>query len=57
MRRYAICLSLLLIMVPAVSVTFAQDEDAVILANGNILTMSPDQPTASTMAVRAGRIV
>jgi len=44
-----------------VSTTFSQtvDEDLVILANGNILTMNPKQPTASAMAVEVnqGKIV
>ena len=35
------------------------DEDMVVLANGNILTMNPKQPTASAMAVevKQGKIV
>jgi predicted amidohydrolase YtcJ len=42
-----------------VSTTLAQsfDEDVVMLANGNILTMNPDQPTASAMAVKHGKII
>ncbi len=42
-----------------VSTTFAQtvDEDVVILANGNILTMNSDQPTASAMAIKEGKII
>jgi predicted amidohydrolase YtcJ len=42
-----------------VSTAFAQvaDEDVVIVANGNILTMNPDQPTASAMAVKDGKIL
>ena len=41
------------------STAFAQavDEDIVIVANGNILTMNPDQPTASAMAVKDGKIL
>jgi predicted amidohydrolase YtcJ len=37
----------------------AVDEDVVILANGNILTMNPKQPTASAMAVEVnqGKII
>jgi predicted amidohydrolase YtcJ len=33
------------------------DEDVVIVANGNILTMNADQPTASAMAIKEGKIV
>jgi predicted amidohydrolase YtcJ len=33
------------------------DTDVVILANGNILTMNPKQPTASAMAVKEGKII
>lgn len=42
-----------------VSTAFAQtvDEDVVIVANGNILTMNPNQPTASAMALKEGRIL
>ena len=42
-----------------VSPVFAQtvDEDVVILANGNILTMNPTQPTASAMAIKEGKII
>jgi predicted amidohydrolase YtcJ len=45
--------------IPAVSTEVAQtvDEDVVILANGNILTMNPDQPAASAMAVKEGKII
>lgn len=32
-------------------------EQVVVLANGNILTMNPDQPSASAMAVKGGRIL
>ncbi len=41
------------------STAFAQtvDENMVILANGNILTMNPNQPTASAMAVKEGKII
>ncbi len=35
----------------------AVDEDVVILANGNILTMNPGQPTASAMAIKEGKII
>ena len=42
-----------------VSTTLAEtaDKDVVILANGNILTMNPKQPTASAMAVKGGKII
>ncbi len=42
-----------------VSTVFAQtvDENVVIVANGNILTMNPDQPTASAMAIEDGKII
>ena len=33
------------------------DKDVIILANGNILTMNPKQPTASAMAVKEGKII
>jgi predicted amidohydrolase YtcJ len=33
------------------------DEDVVIVANGNILTMNPQQPTASALAAKDGKIV
>jgi hypothetical protein len=33
------------------------DESVVILANGNILTMNPNQPSASAMAVKGGKIL
>ncbi|MBW2510026.1 MAG: amidohydrolase [Deltaproteobacteria bacterium] len=33
------------------------DDDVVIVANGNILTMNPDQPTALAMAVHDGKIL
>jgi predicted amidohydrolase YtcJ len=33
------------------------DDEIVIVANGNILTMNPDQPTASAMAVKDGKIL
>jgi len=44
------------ILVPT---AFAQavDEDVVIYADGNLLTMNPDQPTASAMAVKQGKII
>lgn len=35
----------------------AVDEDPVIIANGNILTMNPAQPTASAMAFKDGKIL
>ena len=42
-----------------VSTAIAQavDEDVVIVANGNILTMNPNQPTASAMAFKEGKIL
>jgi predicted amidohydrolase YtcJ len=42
-----------------VSNTFAQsiDHDIVIVANGNILTMNPNQPSVSAMAVKDGKII
>ena len=42
-----------------VSSTSAQtvDEDVVIVANGNILTMNSNQPTASAMAIKDGKII
>jgi len=42
-----------------VSTTLAEtaDKDVVILANGNILTMNPGQPTASAMAIKEGKII
>ena len=42
-----------------VSTAFTQtvDEDVVIVANGNILTMNPNQPTASAMAFKEGKIL
>lgn len=42
-----------------VSTAFAQtvDENVVIAANENILTMNPDQPTASAMAIKEGKII
>jgi len=51
-------ISPLLASIP-VSTVFAEgvDESPVVLANGNILTMNPDQPTASAMAVKEGRII
>jgi predicted amidohydrolase YtcJ len=48
-------LSILLFSVPAFART--TDEDVVIIANGNMLTMNPEQPTASAMAVKVGRIL
>jgi hypothetical protein len=33
------------------------DEDVVILANGNLLTMNSNQPTASAMAIKEGKII
>ena len=41
------------------STAFAQtvDEDVVIVANGNILTMNANQPTASAMAIKEGKII
>ncbi len=33
------------------------DQDVLIVANGNILTMNPDQPAATAMAVEDGRIL
>jgi len=33
------------------------DENVVIVANGNILTMNPSQPTASAMAMKDGKII
>jgi predicted amidohydrolase YtcJ len=35
----------------------AVDEDVLIIANGNILTMDPDNPNASAMAIYDGRIL
>ena len=42
-----------------VSTAFAQtgDKDVIIVANGNILTMNANQPTASAMAVKEGKIL
>jgi len=42
-----------------VSTAFAQtvDENVVIVANGNLLTMNPNQPTASAMALKDGKII
>ena len=42
-----------------VSTAFAQtvDNDVILLANGNILTMNPQQPTANAMAVKDGKII
>ena len=50
------CIILLGLNTVIVSTTFAEtvDEDMV-LANGNILTMNPEQPTASAMAVEVNR--
>lgn len=39
------------------NVTGSVDKDVVIAANGNILTMNTDQPTASAMAVKGGTIM
>jgi len=36
---------------------WTDDEDAVIVSNGNILTMNASQPTASAMALKAGKII
>ena len=42
-----------------VATAFAQtvDKDVILLANGNILTMNPKQPTANAMAVKGGKII
>ncbi|MGW8303940.1 MAG: amidohydrolase [Desulfobacterales bacterium] len=41
------------------STAFAEtvDKDVIVLANGNILTMNPEQPTAAAMAVKEGKII
>jgi hypothetical protein len=35
----------------------AVDEDVLIIANGNILTMDPEKPNAAAMAIYDGRIL
>ena len=59
--RPAVCIALLATCMAGLSATsvFAEavDDDVVIVANGNILTMNPDQPTASAMAVKDGKIL
>ncbi|WP_321367943.1 amidohydrolase [uncultured Draconibacterium sp.] len=35
----------------------ADEEEVIIVANGNIITMNPDQPTATAMAVKGGEII
>ncbi len=59
MRLRLVMLSSLCAITIFVSTAFAQtvDEDVVIVANGNILTMNPNQPTASAIAFKEGRIL
>jgi predicted amidohydrolase YtcJ len=58
-RLRLVSLSGLCAIIIVVSTAFAQtvDEDIVIVANGNILTMNSNQPTASAMAVKDGKII
>lgn len=59
-RRSFACLCVAaLLLVAGSEPAYAQtvDEDVVIVANGNILTMNDDQPTASAMAVHEGKII
>ncbi len=55
----AIAILAVIIYCRLVSTAFAQsiDENVVIFTNGNILTMNPNQPTASAMAVKEGKII
>lgn len=55
---YALLLGICVAAFPK-STVLAQpmDEDVVIIANGNILTMNTSQPTASTMAMKNGKII
>ena len=59
MRLRLVSLSGLCAIAIFVSTAFAQtvDKDVVIVANGNILTMNPNQPTASAMAFKEGKIL
>ena len=45
------------IMLISPAYAWTDDEDAVIVSNGNILTMNASQPTASAMALKAGKII
>jgi predicted amidohydrolase YtcJ len=49
-----VCSTIILV---SASLSKTVDTDMYLLANGNILTMNPDQPTASAMAVKEGKII
>ena len=55
------CILLLALCMTAVPLSTAlaqtRDEDVVIVANGNILTMNAGQPSASAMAIKDGKII
>ncbi|KPK28934.1 MAG: hypothetical protein AMJ61_00025 [Desulfobacterales bacterium SG8_35_2] len=55
---YTLLLAACMAIFPVLT-SFAQtvDEDVVLLANGNILTMNPEQPAASAMAVKQNKIL
>ena len=44
-------------MLVATAIAEPVDKDVFLLANGNILTMNPNQPAASAMAVKEGKIL
>lgn len=54
----SLCPALLLGLLAAACVQPAMpDEEIIIVANANILTMNTDQPTASAMAIKDGKII
>ena len=58
LRGCVLLIGLCMTTIPT-STAFAQtaDEDVIIVANGNILTMNANQQTASAMAVKEGRLL
>ncbi len=57
-QRYTLLLAVCIIIITVLA-SFAQtvDEDMIIVANGNILTMNSNLPTASAMAIKEGKII